>query len=529
MELAAMIEKISGSIMLSWGIKRFLIALLAGAFANLALPPFDFFGALFISFPVLVWLIDGASDRPDKGYVARRMPAFFTGWSFGFGYFTGGLWWLANAVIASGDEALWALPLAIFALPALLAIFYGFAAAFSRILWSNGIGRIFALAACFGAFEYLRATLFTGFPWNTIGYAGMPIPIAMQSAEVIGIFGVSIITVFIASVPALFATKHGLKAGLICASIMLCAHIGYGAVSLSLTEDQKTSHTVRLVQPSIDQAEKWDDKKRDEIFDTYLRLSSEVPKEGNERPSVIIWPETAAPFILTKTPVALSKIADTLKIGQVLITGAVRLEENSGGQDNKYFNTIYVINDEGQIINSSDKVHLVPFGEYLPFEDLARRIGLAPLAETFGGFTAADQRKILDVPNGLRLLPLICYEVIFPQYVDHAAYNVDAIINVTNDAWYGKTPGPYQHLRQAQLRSVESGLPLIRAGNNGLSVMTDNRGRIISGMDLNYIGISDTVLTTRRISFWDNISRNIALLMLVLFFVIISVANRTKN
>jgi apolipoprotein N-acyltransferase len=351
----------------------------------------------------------------------------------------------------------------------------------------------------------------------------------MQSAEVIGIFGISIITVFVASVPALFATKHGLKAGLVCAFIMLCAHIGYGAVSLSLNVDQKTSHTIRLVQPSIDQAEKWDDDKRDDIFDTYLRLSSQAPTEGNERPSVIIWPEAAAPFILTKTPAALSKIADTLKIGQVLITGAIRLEENSGGQDSQYFNTIYVINDEGQIINSSDKMHLVPFGEYLPFEDLARRIGLAPLAETFGGFTAADQRKMLDVSNGLRLLPLICYEAIFPQYVDHGTDRVDAIINVTNDAWYGKTPGPYQHLRQAQLRSVESGLPLIRAGNNGLSVMTDNRGRIIAGMDLNYIGVSDTTLTTKRIPFWDNKSRNIAFLMLVLLFVIISVANRTKN
>jgi apolipoprotein N-acyltransferase len=194
----------------------------------------------------------------------------------------------------------------VFALPALLAVFYGLATAFARILWSNGIGRIFALAACFGVFEFARATLFTGFPWNTIGYAGMPLPIAMQSAEVIGIFGISIITVFVASVPALFATKHGLKAGLVCAFIMLCAHIGYGAVSLSLNVDQKTSHTIRLVQPSIDQAEKWDDDKRDDIFDTYLRLSSQAPTEGNERPSVIIWPEAAAPFILTKTPAALS-------------------------------------------------------------------------------------------------------------------------------------------------------------------------------------------------------------------------------
>lgn len=515
-----MLDKISGDIMLSWGVKRFIIAFLAGALANFALPPFDFFAVLFISFPILVWLIDGASKQPDKGFLAARKPAFITGWCFGFGYFTAGLWWLGNAVLTSGDEAYWALPLAVFALPALLAIFYGLAVVLARSFWDNGIGRVFSLSASFGALEYLRATVFTGFPWNTIGYAAMPVPVAMQSSEIISIFGMSIVTVFIACVPALIATKQGLKPAFIISAVLIFAHIGYGAFSLSQSLPDSSGHIIRIVQPSISQDEKWDDEKRAEIFKTYLELSAEAAAEDQERPSVIIWPETSVPFILTKTPDALSQIAETLKIGQTLIAGAVRLEESASGEPEKYYNTVYVINDEGQITGSADKHHLVPFGEYLPFEDMLRAIGLTPIAETFGGFTAARKQRILELGNNLKLLPLICYEAIFPKYAQSDEKQLGALINLTNDAWYGDTPGPYQHLRQAQLRSVETGLPLIRAGNNGISVITDSKGRIMDGLALNVIGKLDVELPGTKIALFNHAQRNIMfIVLLVLCFI----------
>lgn len=510
-----MLDKISGDIMLSWGVKRFIIAFLAGALATLALPPFDFFAVLFISFPILVWLIDGASKQPDKGFIAARRPAFITGWSFGFGYFSAGLWWLGNAVLSSGEEAYWALPLAVFALPALLAVFYGVAVVLARSFWDNGIGRIFSLSASFGALEYFRASVFTGFPWNTIGYAAMPVPVAMQSSEIVGIFGMSITTVFIACVPALIATKQGLKPAIIIAAFMICAHIGYGAFSLNQPLPENSGHVIRIVQPSISQDEKWDNEKRADIFKTYLELSAQAPDEDQERPSVIIWPETSVPFILTKTPDALSQIADTLKIGQTLIAGAVRLEESASGERDKYYNTIYVINDEGQIVGSADKHHLVPFGEYLPFENILRTIGLTPIAETFGGFSAASKQRILELGNNLKLLPLICYEAIFPKYA-HSNDELSALINLTNDAWYGDTPGPYQHLRQAQLRSVETGLPLIRSGNNGISVVTDSKGRIIDGLALNVIGTLDVELPGTEKTLLNHAQRNIVFIVLLI-------------
>ena len=510
-----MLEKIAGDIMLSWGFKRFIIAFMAGALANFALPPFDFFAVLFISFPIFVWLIDGASKQPDKGFIAARKPAFITGWSFGFGYFTSGLWWLGNAVISSGEEAYWALPLAIFALPALLAIFYGLAAVLARTFWDNSLGRIFSLSASFGVMEFLRATVFTGFPWNTIGYAGMPVPVAMQSSEIIGIFGMSVITVFIASVPALLATKNGFKPAMLFAVFLAVLHLGYGVYAINQPMPDNSEHIIRIVQPSIDQEEKWDDDKRAEIFETYLKLSAEPPAEDQERPSVIIWPETAVPYILTKTPGALAQIADTLTIGQTLLAGAVRLEESVNGEADKFYNTIYVINDEGQIIGSSDKHHLVPFGEYLPFENILRSIGFTPIAETFGGFSAATTQRVLELSNNLSLLPLICYEAIFPKYSYNNDTSLDALINLTNDAWYGNTPGPHQHLRQAQLRAVETGLPLIRSGNNGISVVTDARGRIIDGMALNFVGTLDIVLPGSRKALFSPAQRNITFLSII--------------
>lgn len=190
-------ERLADRVILVWGFKRSLLAIAAGAFAVLALPPFGFFAAMFVSFTLLVWLIDGAAASPESGLIGRLWPAFTTGWLFGFGYFVAGLWWLGHALLVDQEEFAWALPLAILGLPACLAIFYGLAAALARIVWSDGMGRIAALAAGFGLMEWLRSVILTGFPWNAIGYGMMPVPLMMQSAHVIGAMGVTTLAVFV--------------------------------------------------------------------------------------------------------------------------------------------------------------------------------------------------------------------------------------------------------------------------------------------------------------------------------------------
>ncbi|WP_275788011.1 apolipoprotein N-acyltransferase [Pararhizobium gei] len=492
-------EWLAGRIMLMSGARRALVAFAAGLLAVLALPPFGLFAAPFLSFPVLVWLIDGASGDPHDGMVKRSFPAFLVGWCFGFGYFLGGLWWLGNALLVEADEFAWALPLAVVGLPAFLALFYGFATAAARLLWSDGVSRIAALALSFGFFEWLRSFVLTGFPWNAIGYAAMPVPLMMQSAAVIGLAGVNMLAVFVFAAPSLIGTRKGMRAGMALAALLAAGHFGYGFYRMNQPLPARaTALSVRLVQPLIDQSKKLDDSERSSIFEQHLDLTNAPVENGGRRPDVIVWPETSVPFILTDNPDALVRISDVLEDGQILIAGAVRTENAGAGQPPRYYNSIYVIDDRGQIVSASDKRHLVPFGEYLPFENLLSAAGLNAIAAAMpGGFSAAAVRTLLTLPAGTKFYPLICYEAIFPGEIGDEVLEADALLNVTNDAWFGNTPGPYQHFQQAQLRSVETGLPLIRAANTGVSAIVNGRGEIMTGFPFGVRGYVDAALPGR--------------------------------
>lgn len=492
-------ERLAGKVILLWGWRRALTAFAAGALAVLSQAPFDFFAVCLVSFPVLVWLIDGAVTERRSGWFRRLVPAFVVGWWFGFGYFLAGLWWIGNALLVEADSFAWALPLAILVLPAGLAIFYGLAAALARLLWSDGIGRIAALAFAFGVAEWLRAVVLTGFPWNAIGYAAMPTPLLMQSISFTGLFGMNALAVFVFAMPALLASRRHAATGTVLALLLVAAHVGYGVWRPAPSAETPRSVALRIVQPSIDQSEKWDASVRDRIFKTYLDMTAAPPKEGAARPSVIIWPETAVPFLFTDRPDALAALGSVLEEGQTLLAGAVRSEGNANAAgEGRYYNSIVVINDKGEIVDAFDKVHLVPFGEYLPFEEILTWIGLKKIVETPVSFSSGAVRKLLTVADGIRALPLICYEVIFPGELASAAAGADFILNVTNDAWFGDTPGPYQHFRQAQLRAVEFGLPLVRAANNGISAVIGADGRIVDGFALDAVGNLDIAMDVRK-------------------------------
>ncbi|MBB4093714.1 apolipoprotein N-acyltransferase [Brucella pecoris] len=524
-----MIERLAGRIILSSGWRRALAAFLSGAFATLTQPPFDVFVAGFISFPILVWLIDGAIAKANAGPVRRLLPAAMVGWWFGFGYFISGLWWIGTALLVDADQFAWALPLAVLGLPAFLALFYAFATMVARIFWSDGLGRIFALAFGFALAEWLRLFLFTGFPWNAIGYAVMPTPLLMQSVAVLGLIGMSALAVFVFAAPALLIGGRFAKTGIAFALLLIAGHVGFGAWTLSQApaiDAEKGTLAIRIVQPSIAQTMKWDNAERRSIFDTLVSLTGEAPAQGKPKPDVIIWPETAVPYILTSTPEALSRIGEVLQDGQVLLAGAVREEKATGGGEPRYYNSIYTIDDRGVIVDAADKVHLVPFGEYLPYESFLRRLGLQEVVEMPGGFTAGASRRALNVKDGQTFLPLICYEAIFPDELGYTGPKASAILNVTNDAWYGDTPGPYQHFRQAQVRAVEQGLPLIRAANNGLSAVVDAYGRITDGLAHDAVGVIDAYLPSSRAPFWGTPQGARQSLVALLTLLVVSMAFR---
>lgn len=485
-------ERIAGRIVLLWGWQRSVVAMLAGALAVLAQAPFDFIAVGFVSFPVLVWLLDGATPESSRGPLRRIRPVFATGWWFGFGYFVAGLWWVGNALLVEADMFAWAIPLAVIVLPAVLALFYGLAVTLARLFWTDDLGRIFALAAGFGVAEWLRSFLFTGFPWNAIGYAIMPLPLLMQPVAAVGIFSMNALAVLVFAMPALLGSRRYVKTGTLLVVLLAAADIAYGYWRLD-QPDQGESVGVRVVQASVDQSGKWDKTRRDEIFRAHLELSGNEPGDDAVSdafvPQVIIWPETSVPFLFEERPDALLAIGQMLDEEQVLLAGAVRTEGDAGAPGGRrFYNSVVVIDHQGEIVAAADKVHLVPFGEYLPFAGLLESLGLRRLVTAPGVFSASASRQLLEIPSGLKFLPLICYEAIFPDEVLASAGEADVIVNVTNDAWYGDTPGPYQHFRQAQVLAVEAGLPLVRAANNGISAVVDARGRIADALALNAVG-----------------------------------------
>lgn len=488
------------------GWKRQFFAMICGGIASFSLAPYYLLPVCFIAFPVLVLLMDGISTIPELK--TRLSNAMLTCWSFGFGYFVLSLWWLSNAMLVDPVGFAWAIPFAIFGLPAYLAIYWGFAGFIAITIWKKGASRFFSLAFAIGVGEYLRSTLLTGFPWASIGYTIMPIPLLMQSDAVVGLYAMNALAVLLYSIPTVFMTSERKTVALIIGMALLCAHIGFGIYRLHdlapVDHYNNSNRWVRLIQPSVKQDEKLDNEVRLSTFQTNLELSSSKPAGITREPDFIVWPETSLPYILDYVPEVAMQIASILKPQQWAIIGAVRTEQLSQESDRRYFNTIEVINSDGTVIDHSDKLHLVPFGEYLPYQNLFDIIGLRGLADVAGGYTAATERKTVKMPNNFVYLPMICYEAIFPDGMNYEGATPQAILNVTNDAWFGSTPGPYQHFDQARLRAVELGIPLIRAANNGISAVVDPYGRIVASLGLNAINFLDAPVPEPIVPIWNN-------------------------
>ena len=485
--------------MLAWGWPRAAIAFSAGAISTLALPPFDLWFVPFLTFPLVVWLIDGAVAGRLSGIPAAAM----TGWWFGFGYFLAGLYWVGYAFLVDADTFGWLLPFAVVLLPAGLALFTAAGFALARLLWTRGAARILALALALTLVEWLRGHVLTGFPWNTYGYAFTGSLWLAQTASLIGIWGLTFIAVAAFATPAVLTdappdTKRRWLP-LITAVIVLAAMGGYGAMRLSATQTTFVDGVrLRIMQPNLQQDEKFNYASRHSTMQRYLALSdrSTGPDSSGIRDVThLIWPESAFPFFLTREPEAMAQIANLLPQGTVLITGGIRAPDLiPDGAITRAYNSIYVIDHDGSVVSAYDKVHLVPFGEYLPFQDLLERLGLQQLTKMRGGFIPGDRRREVTVPGAPPFAPLVCYEAIFPGEVVPPGQRPAWMLNLTNDAWFGNSPGPYQHFRQARVRAIEEGLPLVRAANTGISGVVDPVGRVVRSLPLGVEGVLDAPL-----------------------------------
>ena len=490
--------RLAYSIVLAWGWRRSLVAFLAGASSAVALPPVEFWPAPFITFPILVWLIDGSAGRW-SGIVA----AATIGWWFGFGYFLAGLYWIGNALLVDAKMFGWLLPFAIIGLPALLALFTAFGVALARLVWIRGALRILSVALALTVSEWLRGHLLSGFPWNAFGYALVTPSVLAQNASLIGLWGLTFVAVAVYASPAVLADdvadtrRRWLPPAL--TVFILVAMTVYGAVRLNTTPTTYVEDVrLRIMQPNLQQDAKFNYSQKQEVMSRYIALSERATgpqSTGVADVTHLIWPESAFPFFLTREADALAQIADLLPPGTVLITGAVRAPETvSNPRAPRAYNSVYVIDHDGSALSVYDKVHLVPFGEYLPFQNFLERLGLMQLTKVRGGFIPGDRRRAISVPRAPNFLPLICYEIIFPGQAVPRNERPDWMLNLTNDGWFGRSAGPYQHFQQARVRAMEEGLPLVRAANTGISAVVDPLGRIIGSLPLGREGILDARL-----------------------------------
>jgi len=253
------------------------------------------------------------------------------------------------------------------------------------------------------------------------------------------------------------------------------------------------------MQPNLPQDDKFNYSAKAQVMDRYLRLSDRATGPGSNGVhdvTHLIWPEAAFPFFLAREPDALAQIAALLKPSTELITGAVRAASDASPSNFRAYNSVYVIDADGSIRGIYDKVHLVPFGEYLPFQRLLERLGLMQLTKVVGGFLSGDRRRAMDVAGAPKMLPLICYEAIFPGAAVPSGERPGWLVNVTNDGWFGISSGPYQHFQQARVLAIAEGLPLVRAANTGISAVIDPVGRIINSLPLGVEGVLDARLPT---------------------------------
>ncbi|PLR18946.1 apolipoprotein N-acyltransferase [Caulobacter zeae] len=460
----------------------------------MAHPPFGFLPGL-LGYALLLWLLDAiGGPRPLRS-------AFLRGWLAGLSYFGLGTWWIGEAFLVDAANQGWMAPFAVTAMAAGLALFWGLAALLYRRLRPAGAVRVLAFATALSALEWVRGHVLTGFPWNLPGETWRAGSAPSQAAALLGAYGLTFVTLAIAAAPAVWRQGRTGKIAVGAAALALAGLYGGGALALKTAPSPVTSAApkVRIVQANVQQSAKWDAASFQAIVNDYAALTATAYADGKPA-DIVVWPEGALPaaindYLALGTWVR-QAIMDSLQPGQLLLIGGYRYEGSIEAP--VYYNSLVALRREpGDLVMVGvyDKHRLVPFGEYLPAEGFLTAIGFKSMAHLGDGFATGPRPAPLSVGADLKVQPLICYESLFPGLARPDA-GVRALVNVSNDAWFGVTSGPLQHLNLASYRAIEAGRPMIRATPTGVSAMVDAQGRVIAGqrLDLGARGVIDAPL-----------------------------------
>ena len=487
-----------------------------GGVSTFSLPPFSIFPLIFI-LGYGIHIINNVNSLKK---------IFYSGWFLGFGWFSFGLYWIGSAFLVSNTYQVFLMPLAVIILPSVLAVFWGLAFLLAKLISYRIRSSILLIIITLSLSEYIRSHIFTGFPWL------MPSMILTSNEYIIQIFSFvgsytgNLVVITLSILPLMLYYNWKYKYTIFFMllipifSLFLCAFLRFHfRENLKINDDQ----LITIVQPNIKQQDKWNLIKRKNHIKKLVQLSKYKSEDYQNRYRVVIWPETSFEGLIPRELNLLANTAkDVIKDDKTsLIVGLLSIK------DQKLLNSLAILDSSGNINYKYDKIHLVPFGEYIPFRKYFKSIAQLISKKDFSSGTNKANINIEGIGN---ILPLICYEILFSSEVrSRVSKNTKLIINITNDAWFGNTAGPYQHLALTKVRAVELGLPLARVANTGISVLISPYGEEIIKIPLNSEGVKTTKLMSRLDETIYNKFGEYIFVILILIILLINKYLRLQN
>ncbi|OCW76386.1 hypothetical protein AKH19_05265 [Pelagibacteraceae bacterium GOM-A1] len=445
----------------------FLICLLLGILTSFSLPPYNLFFFNFLTLPLLLYIL--------VNYVNNKAISFFVGWIFGFGYFISNLYWITNSLTFDVNFK-FIIPFALILIPLFLGLFYGLATFLCNFFnLKNKISSILIFSIFFGGIEFLRSFIFGGFPWNLVVFSLSNNLYFLQILSYIGTYSLNLLTITIFLLPVIFFFKYKSLTKFLIFSVglfLVVINFLHGNLIINNFEKKKydnLSSIIRVVSPNIPIERFLANQDVERNINELISLSD----PNNYKKTIFIYPEGIITSIYLEDLKLFKNIfRENYNVNHKVILGINNINKN------KIYNSLIVLNNDTELLYKYNKNKLVPFGEFLPFENFFKRVGLKKITQGYHSFSADNQREILDI-NQLKFIPLICYEIIYSGKINLSNNYYDFILNISEDGWFGKSIGPKQHFSHSIFRSIEEGKNLIRSTNNGISAFVNPKGQII--------------------------------------------------
>ncbi len=493
----------------------FLIYFFSGATLSFALPPYNYTFLCFLIFPLIIFLIK-------KSFFLNHS-FFFSGLLFGFGYFLFSLYWISYSL--NFDPNLFFLkPFAIICIPLLLSIFYGFGFFCLKKIYSNNFLFIINFSLILSIVEYVRGKIFYPFPWNLIVYTWSDKIYILQLLSLFGSYGLNLLSIFIFSLGSIFILNKDLfrkKIIYYFVSIIFLTLLTYYYANHKFSQNfvKKSNYEIVSIQSDKNISEIYSNPK--EYIKHLIKLSDPINRKTH---TIFVWPEGV--YSISEGNFIRNEFSKSFKKNQFIILGSTT------SIDNRIYNTLQVFNFKGEMISIYKKNKLVPFGEFIPFENTLKKFDLKKITQGYSSFSASDERQIVNI-NNINVLPLICYEIIFSGEINLSKKDYDLIINISEDGWFNKSIGTYQHYIHSQFRAVEEGKQVVRSANQGIGAIIDPNGKVLSksdGFNENVL-ISSIFLSPKRTLF-GKFGNSIFYLLVLIFLIsemIIYFIKKTKK